>query len=192
MLKEYHCARESLHLKEEAGKGKGFRTSSGFVSGHEVSLLQTGFRLIDALEWYDLSRGRPEVIIDTGSCGALDPFLNIGEPVIAAEIRDMNGMAVFPESPGDIDIRRVRVLEVPEGIASESQKNELSEIADICTMESLKVYNFSVQWGIRFFSLRVITDYAGDNSQNEFKQNLRPSCIHLYRYLKDFLLFISH
>ena len=62
---------------------------SGVLSGHDVILLQCGIGKVAAALGTTLllERFKPDCIINTGSAGGFDPELNVGDVVIASEVR---------------------------------------------------------------------------------------------------------
>lgn len=62
---------------------------TGNISGHEIILLKSGIGKVNAAlaTTIAIERFQPEVLINTGSAGGLNPNLSVGDIVISTEVR---------------------------------------------------------------------------------------------------------
>ncbi|WP_435017163.1 nucleoside phosphorylase [Tundrisphaera sp. TA3] len=112
---------------------------------------------------------RPRWIISAGFGGALSPDLHRGDIVLADEVMNLEGgrfaidVAVPPPVPGQPAIRAGRLLTVDEIIRTAAEKAELHARtgASVVDMETSSVAALCGERGVRFLSVRVISDEAG-------------------------------
>jgi len=195
MLKEYHCAREALSAVELT-EFKGYRCSKKSIKKSNIFILQSGYNSRPAMEEVINKTGSMNLIIDSGSCGLLKGDFSQGDIVKSLCLSSLGGEScLIPSTPWDEYFKSVPLvscLQVSEPVQSRENKELFQEKGDICSMETLDVYQFSKERKSDFLSIRVITDNADENSMKDFKKNLRPFSLTLYYYLKDFLINISH
>jgi nucleoside phosphorylase len=194
MLKEYHSARETFSAKEISIPG-GFRISQFLIHGNSFYILLCLKHVNEALDQFSESFGIPDLLIDSGSCGSLNNSIHLGDIVhgITFKNEESEGHSEFLETSfHDTQVPDVCILEVYQGVLSDFQKSLLQNQADVCNMESYRIFEKSLLWKCEFLSIRIVTDLADDQGMSEFKKNIRPYCMKLYAYLKDFLMNISH
>jgi len=88
MEEEVKILRDSIdHKKTETIAKSEF--TSGMMSGKDVVLLRSGIGKVNAAMTTSIliQTYRPDVIINTGSAGGLNPNLNVGDVVISTEVR---------------------------------------------------------------------------------------------------------
>jgi nucleoside phosphorylase len=132
---------------------------------------------------YEDTFGIPDLLVDTGSCGSLKEGLLLGT-IVQGKVLLKENESLFHSPPiyiNDPDVQYVRLLEVENAVMNEEDKKIYQIRADVCTMESYRIFSKSIEWNCRFLSLRVVTDHA-----------IRPFSMKLYAVLKDFLMNISH
>ncbi|MEO6811201.1 MAG: nucleoside phosphorylase [Isosphaeraceae bacterium] len=115
-----------------------------------------------------LAGHRPAWVLSVGFGGALNPSLGRNDIVFATEVVDLDGLRLaidlappIDESPG----RRItsgRVLTVDAIVRTALEKAELHQRfgADVVDMETSSVANVCATRGIRFLSIRVVSDEA--------------------------------
>ncbi|MDA3956227.1 hypothetical protein [Oceanispirochaeta sp.] len=193
MLKEFHSAREVFGAVEKDFP-ETFRLAKIFFKVHEIHLLQCGFCVEDAMAAYEDTFGIPDLLVDTGSCGSLKEGLLLGT-IVQGKVLLKENESLFHSPPiyiNDPDVQYVRLLEVENAVMNEEDKKIYQIRADVCTMESYRIFSKSIEWNCRFLSLRVVTDHADAQGSSDFKRNIRPFSMKLYAFLKDFLMNISH
>jgi adenosylhomocysteine nucleosidase len=115
-----------------------------------------------------LAGHRPRWIVSAGFAGALDPALARDQIVLASEVVDPEGGRLtldvsVPEPAGGRPIATGRLLTVDRIIRTAAEKAELRRrcSADLVDMETSAVASLCGERGIRFLSIRVISDEAG-------------------------------
>lgn len=111
---------------------------------------------------------RPRWLVSAGFAGALNPALARDDIVLATEVLDLDGghFAIdlrVPEAAQGQRISAGRLLTVDAIIRTAAEKAELRQRfgADVVDMETAGVAAFCGERGIRFLSVRVISDEAG-------------------------------
>jgi adenosylhomocysteine nucleosidase len=126
-----------------------------------------------------LTLHQPKLIISAGFCGGLVDELRKGHLLMAEEIVDAAGYRV----PVDLRIDRNalspglhigRLLMVDKVIREPEEKRSLGEqhSALACDLESLAVAEVCRQAGVRFLSVRVVSDTVADRLPIEVEQLL--------------------
>jgi adenosylhomocysteine nucleosidase len=141
-----------------------------------VLVLETGMgeqRTAEALTWalgrplLDNLAYRPSVVLSAGFAGALQPGYQVGEVVLATEIRDTEGghwpttwPGELPPGPWQPPIRRGALLTAPHLVSEPSGKRELGEKygAVAVDMESATVARACSREAVPFGCVRVISD----------------------------------
>jgi adenosylhomocysteine nucleosidase len=146
----------------------------GEVAGKVVGLIVTGMgREAARLGAQLLLDGHhPRWLLSAGFAGALDPALARNGIVMANEVIDLEGHryaidVAVPPSEGNRDrgprIATGRLLTVDRIIPTAAEKAELRRRyeADLLDMETSAVAALCSERGVRFLSIRVISDEAG-------------------------------
>ncbi|WP_435010680.1 nucleoside phosphorylase [Tundrisphaera lichenicola] len=107
---------------------------------------------------------RPRWIISAGFGGALDPSLKRNEIILPSEVVNLEGrrFAIDLEVPPGAGLRSGRLLTVDEIVRTAAEKAELRRKyeADVVDMESSSVAALCGDRGVRFLSVRVVSDDA--------------------------------
>jgi adenosylhomocysteine nucleosidase len=146
----------------------------GEVAGKIVALIVTGMGREAARIGAQLllDGHRPRWLVSAGFAGGLDPALNRNAIVMANEVIDLErhryaiDVAVPPrggEGDRGPQIATGRLLTVDRIIATAAEKAELRQRyeADLIDMETSGVAALCSERGVRFLSIRVISDEAG-------------------------------
>jgi adenosylhomocysteine nucleosidase len=146
------------------------------LNGDEIMLIANGIGPERAAAGTEAGIGalEPDLIVNTGYCGALAPELQIADIVIADRIvggrqvyaarppKALNGSATGP-------IRSISYV-----AATAAQKRELaSEGAIAVEMEAAGVAETASRYSIPFYCIRAVTDLAGETMANDFNKALR-------------------
>ena len=155
-----------------------------------------------------------EALFHLGSAGALSPELKIGDFILGEEIIEHDHYSLFgklnvvEKAKSDSDLVH-RILKYADSSGKKIfQGSILSGTEDIVTTKRRdELYNkfagLSVDWESFAFAkvcnvanlpclvLRAISDYAYENTSDEFKKNFATVSAELCRFLADFLLKYS-
>ena len=116
----------------------------------------------------------PDALVSTGFCGALIPELQIADIVVATEV--VGDHARYPAAPvlSDRPHRRgvVRTSHRVAQTAEERQKLRAAG-ADVVEMEAFAVAECARRHSLPFYSVKVVTDLAGESMANDFNRALR-------------------
>jgi adenosylhomocysteine nucleosidase len=113
---------------------------------------------------------RPHWLLSAGFGGALDPSLTRNDVVLAREVADTDGLrwsidvVIHEETKGPKFVSG-RLLTVDRIVRTAREKAELRQqfSADVVDMESSGVAAFCGERGVKFLSLRVVSDDAGSD-----------------------------
>lgn len=192
MKKEYHCAREVLGASEFPFDDP-FRLARLQSNKLTLHILQCAFHPVRALELYRDEFGTPDLLIDSGSCGALREGIGIGEQFRVDRVIRRGEEPLFYDSPGtESSLPVTSLIEVSRGVSDSERKKELGREAGLCSMESYTLCSIAGDWGCTRYSFRVVSDFADESLKSDFKKNIRQSCLGLYRFLATFLNDLSH
>jgi len=141
----------------------------GEISGQVISLVLTGMGRARAQRGAEilLAGHRPRWIISAGFGGALDPTLRRNDLILAREVVNLEGrrfaldLAVPPEA-GAQGLKTGRLVTVDEIVRKASEKAELRSKtgADVVDMETSAIAALCEERGVKFLSVRVISDEA--------------------------------
>lgn len=116
---------------------------------------------------------RPDVVVSTGFCGALDPDLKLGDVVVAGAVIDGENGGVFdalaPECRAPA--RSGMVLSVSRVAASVADRATLREKgACAVEMEAAAVAARARVWEVPFYCVRVVSDTAVEEFAIDFNR----------------------
>lgn len=149
-------------------RGVGQPIIEGEIQGQVVAVVLTGpGRLAASRGTRTLLDGhRPRWVVSAGFAGALNPGLKQGDVVVPNEVVDESGGKIrlgvrLPESSPS-DPRSGRLLTVDRIIRTAAEKAELHRKtgADLVDMETWAVAEACGQRGVRFLSVRIVSDDA--------------------------------
>jgi adenosylhomocysteine nucleosidase len=146
------------------------------MGGNELMLLANGAGAERASAAVDAAFDvfRPDALVSTGFCGALDPALAIADIVVATEVAD-NGRR-YPAMPV-INARAHRrgVVRTNSRVAqtAEERRSLRATGASVVEMEAAGVAERARIHGLPFYCVKVVTDLAGETMANDFNRALR-------------------
>ncbi len=185
-------------VKNQAVKNQAERTLKNKKGDLTLHILNCGFSPEDAIFQYTGSFGTPDFMIDSGSCGALSDDFEPGDILTAWAVMtkgaDPVEVSLSPEceESGAGNLKKAALIEVSEPVSGGQERSRLALLADACTMESYRICTAAQEMKTRFCSFRVVTDRADGNMQKDFRKNLRPFCLSLYKTVGEFLNDLSH
>ncbi|HEY9140622.1 MAG TPA: hypothetical protein VIN93_07000 [Bryobacteraceae bacterium] len=117
---------------------------------------------------------RPEAIISTGFCGALEEKLDVASVVVATEVLGTNGRfsahAPAASPPHHLGV----VLTIDHVAQSAAEKRSLRQTGAVAVdMEAAAVAECSVALGLPFCCIKTVTDLAGEDLANDLNAALR-------------------
>jgi adenosylhomocysteine nucleosidase len=114
-----------------------------------------------------LAGHRPHWVISAGFGGALNPEFARNDVVLATEVMDLDGLRLsidvnVPEQAAGRKVRAGRLITVDRIIRTAAEKAEMhgEHHADVVDMETSAVAQVCSARGLRFLSVRVISDEA--------------------------------
>ncbi len=150
--------------------GPRFAVVEGEHAGRVVAVVLAGAGRARAQRGAEilLDGHRPRWLISAGFAGGLDPQLKRNDLVLAAEVVNLEGvryaidLAIPPTSAAQ-GLHTGRLLTVDEIVRTAAAKAELRRRhgADLVDMETSSVAALASERGVRFLSVRVISDEAG-------------------------------
>jgi nucleoside phosphorylase len=153
-------------------RGDAAFTRRARIGGNEVLLVTNGMGPRRAAAAVDAACGfRPEAVVSTGFCGALDETLQIGD-IVAATAVSANGClraALAVEAP-----HRGVICSIDHVAQTAAEKRRLRETgACAVEMEAGAVAEKTDQLGLPFYCIRAVTDLANETMANDFNRALR-------------------
>lgn len=135
-------------------------------SGLKTVVSGPGFRAAAAAMERLLSEERPAAIISAGTCGGLDPALEIGDVLRAGWVR--NEEEELPTSMW----RGETVLWSQDRVAvrAEEKAELFARGGRIVDMEAMAVGRFCRQWGIPFGCIKTVSDTAVEDLPLDFNR----------------------
>ncbi len=148
---------------------------SGQMGGHDVLLSANGVGWARAAAAVDAvcAAFRPDAVVSTGFCGALDPELGIGSVIVGSCVR---GSTVFSCQPLSSDVPHTRgvVFSVDHVVQMAAEKRALrAGGGSVVEMEAAGVASRAQALGLPFYCVRAVTDAAGEDLANDFNRALR-------------------
>ncbi len=141
----------------------------GEIDGKVVVVAATGMGVDRARACTDLvlAGHRPRWVISAGFAGALDPALKRNDLVLATEVADLEGRSRPIDVPENIaalvpSVHRARLLTVDRVILASAEKQALhiTHSAAAVDMETAGIADLCEERGVRFLSVRVVSDDA--------------------------------
>lgn len=191
---EFNVARNELGLKEITNK----KDRPRIAEGRDITLVLTGMGRDMA---YDnlkvvLENREAHIIIDSGTCGSLVDYLNIGDIVYSREILDISeslevqGRVKNIESPIENIIenftgREFVLASVDKNITEEGQRESLKQLgAQVVAWETIGIMNIAKEYGTPALSIRGVTDSCNGETYKDFRGNSLEVCKKLYNSVK--------
>lgn len=118
---------------------------------------------------------RPEAVVCTGFCGALDPDLRVADLVVGLSVDD--GVSCYPLRPLTSKAAHrcgaIRSIGHVAQTAAEKARLRATGAAAV-EMEAAGVAARAVALGLPMYCIRAVTDLAGEDMANDFNSALRP------------------
>lgn len=201
MEEEIRRLKERLSQAEIVKRGK-FEIISGCLGNHEVHLIKSGIGKVNASISTVLliQHCQPDVIINTGSAGALDPGLKVGDIVISQALRyhdvdvtsfnyELGQMAGMPAEyyPNPLLVRKAQeqarrlgkepvigtIVSGDQFIGQEDKRLAIRQHfprARACEMESAAIAQTCTVFQVPFVIIRAISDQADGSASIDFDQ----------------------
>jgi adenosylhomocysteine nucleosidase len=150
-------------------------TRSGQIGGHAILLTANGVGSARAAAAVDAASKafKPNAVVSTGFCGALDPELAIGSVVVGSCVRGSAAFACQSLSSG-LPHRRGVVFSVDHVVQTAVEKRTLrARGGSVVEMEAAGVASGALALGLPFYCVRAVTDVAGEDLANDFNGALR-------------------
>lgn len=145
--------------------------------GDEVLLVANGAGPARAAAAVDAAVAvfRPEAVVSTGFCGALDPELRVADVVVGLSVDD--GACRYPLRPvTSTAARRCGVIcSIGHVAQTAAEKARLhASGAAVVEMEAAGVAARAAALGLPMYCIRAVTDLAGEDMANDFNSAQRP------------------
>lgn len=146
------------------------------LGGHEMMLLANGAGVDRAGPAVDaaLDVFRPDALVSTGFCGALDPGLQVADIVVATEV--VGGERRYPAMPviSSRSHRRGVVRTTSRVVQTVEERRTLRATgASVVEMEASAVAERARIHGLPFYCVKVVTDLASETLANDYNRALR-------------------
>ena len=173
-------AADPLEFRGLLARAGGFRRQAfavsfaraGTIAGNDALLVANGMgqqRAAAAVAAADSFR--PDAIVSTGFCGALDDQLAVADVIAATEV--IGGGCVYPARPIEAP-RHGAIVSVGRVAQTAAEKRKLRETgASAVEMEAAAVADAAERRGLPFFCVRAVTDLADESMTNDFNRALR-------------------
>jgi adenosylhomocysteine nucleosidase len=150
---------------------------AGTIGTHQAVFAANGLGRKRAAAAVDapVARWRPDVVVSTGFCGALEESLAVAEIVVGTKVVASEGS--WPAAPvsSAAPFRTGVVSSVDRVARTVAEKRELRRSgASVVEMEAAGVAERAESLGIPFQCVRVVTDLANETMANDFDSALRP------------------
>jgi len=106
-------------------------------------------------------------LISTGFCGGLNQALRACDIFVATEIVGI-AAALMPSSSRPFQTGKL--LSMDRVVSSAAEKADLSKQADAVEMEAAVVAQRAREWGVPFYSIRVVTDTSEETFPLDFNR----------------------
>jgi nucleoside phosphorylase len=117
---------------------------------------------------------RPEAIVSSGFCGALEETLRIGSVVVGTEVSGANGRFQAGTPVASMPYHRGVVVTIDHVAQTAAEKRSLRETgASAVEMEAAAVGARSAALGLPFYCIKAVTDLAGEDMANDLNAALR-------------------
>lgn len=121
------------------------------------------------------ARSRPDAVVSTGFCGALDPALRVAEVFVARAIQGAGGCYPAVEPRVSRPVRSGVLTSADRVVRSAQEKYALrARGADAVDMEAAGVAEAAGELGIPLYCIRAVIDLAGESLAIDFNAARRP------------------
>ena len=116
---------------------------------------------------------RPEAVVNTGFCGALDEKLGVADLVVADRVTD--GGRIAECTTFRCSLAHGTVFTADHVIQTAEEKRRLFEAgASVVEMEAAGAAAAARALGLPFYCVKAVSDLAGESLANDFNAALRP------------------
>jgi nucleoside phosphorylase len=147
------------------------------IGGHEALLVANGAGRQRAAAAADagIAAWRPEAVVSTGFCGALDEGLDVADLVVGTEIIGCNASVIRGRAcPAPTGAAAGKIWSGDRIVRTAEEKTKLRATGAIAVeMEAAGVAERTLGCGLRFYCIRAVTDLAGESLANDFGAALR-------------------
>jgi adenosylhomocysteine nucleosidase len=144
---------------------------------HDVLLATNGIGAKRAAAAVDIitDQFRPDAIISTGFCGALDPALGIADVVVGTSVTDGTSTIESQLPASDRAAHQGRIHTAARVIQTAEEKAALRNTGAIAVeMEAAAVATRAAALRVPFYCVKSVTDLSGETLTNDFNAALRP------------------
>lgn len=145
------------------------------LNGHRAILVADGPGMQLAGAATDVARRhlRPDVVVSTGFCGAIDPALNTGDVFVARSVIDKEHAKTYASTDPDTAAayRRGDLVSVNRVANTPVEKQELGSTgASVIDMEAAAVASRAQVWEVPFFCIKSVSDSAAQSFEIDFNR----------------------
>ena len=150
---------------------------SARIGNHDVLLVANGAGAVQAASAVERAMAgfRPDALVSTGFCGALDAELRIADVVVGTAVSD--GADCFPlrpvASPAPHRTGAIRSIAYVAQTAKEKARLHASGAIAV-EMEAAGIADRAEAHRLPMYCIRAVTDLAGEDMANNFSKALRP------------------
>jgi adenosylhomocysteine nucleosidase len=151
---------------------------SARIGSHDVRLVANGAgpaRASTAVVEMALADFRPDAVVSTGFCGALDAGLGIADVVVGTSVVGAGQYPLRSLASGAAH-RTGAICSVGHVAQTAVEKARLLHVSGAIAveMEAAGVAASAQAFGLPVYCVRVVTDLAGEDMANDFSRALRP------------------
>ncbi len=151
------------------------------IGGHEAMLVANGAGGKRAAAAADagIAAWRPEAVVSTGFCGALEEGLGIGDVVVGTGLTEPRASGTqtvgcnvpLPEGRGSVSGLICSSNRIARTAEEKAKLRATGAVA--VEMEAAGVAERAEKCGVPFYCVRAVTDLAGESLANDFEAALR-------------------
>ena len=142
---------------------------SADLKGKQIVMIANGAGARQASKAVDAAP-KPDAIVSTGFCGALDPALQIGQVFVASFVH--GAPIAVPQSASSCASGYLASIDHVAQTAAEKRKLRATGAAAV-EMEAAGVHARARALGLPFFCVRAVTDLADETFANDLNAALR-------------------
>ncbi|HXB69686.1 MAG TPA: hypothetical protein VNY05_15655 [Candidatus Acidoferrales bacterium] len=149
---------------------------SARIGNHDVLLVANGAGPVRAAAAVEtaVAACRPEAVVTTGFCGALDAELRIADVVVGTSVVGAGQYPLRPVASG-VPHRIGAICSIGHVAQSAAEKARLHATGAIAVeMEAAGVAQRAEALSLPVYCVRAVTDLAGEDMANDFNGALRP------------------
>jgi len=118
---------------------------------------------------------RPDAIVSTGYCGALEETLEVASILVGIDVTGAEGRFPARQPAAATPHRRGVVVTIDHIAQSAAEKRSLRKAgSSVVDMEAASVAARSAALGVPFFCVKAVTDLAGEDMANDLNAAMRP------------------